>query len=95
MPRRLRLSRKKGARLPAGAIVVARPSKWGNPYKIGKLTRAGAIAAYRRDLLAGKLEVNVADARRELAGRDLACWCRLDEVCHADVLLSIANRRKA
>ena len=26
-----------------------------------------------------------------LKGRDLACWCRLDQPCHADVLLEIAN----
>ena len=26
-----------------------------------------------------------------LAGRDLACWCPLDQPCHADVLLEIAN----
>lgn len=27
----------------------------------------------------------------ELAGRDLACWCPLDQPCHADVLLDLAN----
>ncbi|GAA1714631.1 DUF4326 domain-containing protein [Brachybacterium phenoliresistens] len=26
-----------------------------------------------------------------LAGRDLMCWCALDQHCHADVLLEIAN----
>ena len=31
------------------------------------------------------------DARRLLRGHDLACWCPLDEPCHADVLLEIAN----
>ncbi|WP_202548984.1 DUF4326 domain-containing protein [Streptomyces sp. SID8352] len=30
-------------------------------------------------------------ARRDLAGRDLMCWCPLDEPCHADVLLELAN----
>ncbi|MDP6564592.1 MAG: DUF4326 domain-containing protein, partial [Alphaproteobacteria bacterium] len=34
----------------------------------------------------------IEDIKRELAGRDLACWCRLDGPCHADVLLDIANR---
>jgi hypothetical protein len=30
--------------------------------------------------------------RRDLAGKDLACWCPLDaKWCHADVLLEIAN----
>lgn len=33
-PDRIQLSRKKGYRKPAGAVVVARPSKWGNPYRI-------------------------------------------------------------
>ena len=27
-----------------------------------------------------------------LRGKDLACWCRLDQPCHADVLLEVANR---
>lgn len=31
-PRRLQLSRRAGARLPADAVVVARPSRWGNPF---------------------------------------------------------------
>lgn len=33
--------------------------------------------------------------RRELCGKDLACWCPLDQPCHADVLLEIANRASA
>lgn len=37
------------------------------------------------------------DVRRELAGKDLACWCPLVDAsgnrvpCHADVLLAVAN----
>lgn len=31
------------------------------------------------------------DVRRELRGKNLACWCPLDQPCHADVLLEIAN----
>jgi Domain of unknown function (DUF4326) len=34
MPQRIQLKRTKGWRKPAGAIVVARPSKWGNPFKV-------------------------------------------------------------
>lgn len=34
---------------------------------------------------------SVNEVRAELAGRDLACWCPLDQPCHADVLLEIAN----
>lgn len=32
--------------------------------------------------------------RRDLAGKNLACWCRLSDVCHGDVLLEIANREE-
>jgi hypothetical protein len=32
------------------------------------------------------------DIRRELRGKNLVCWCRLDQPCHADVLLEIANQ---
>ncbi len=28
---------------------------------------------------------------RHLKGKNLACWCRLDQCCHADVLLDLAN----
>ncbi|AQT81982.1 hypothetical protein B1R94_26065 [Mycolicibacterium litorale] len=31
----------------------------------------------------------------ELRGRDLACWCPLDQPCHADVLLELANAEGA
>ena len=33
----------------------------------------------------------LAEIRRELSGRDLACWCPVDQPCHADVLLELAN----
>lgn len=90
MPRRFQRSRRKGARLPDGVIVVTRPTKWGNPHPLN-LGRAEAVRRYREDLLAGRLPVSVEDVRRELRGRDLACYCPLDGPCHADVLLEVAS----
>lgn len=29
--------------------------------------------------------------RADLRGKNLACWCALDQPCHADILLEIAN----
>src|SRR5690606_13388964 len=29
-----------------------------------------------------------------LRGKNLACWCALDQPCHADVLLRLANRKQ-
>jgi hypothetical protein len=37
MPRRIQLKRTKGWRKPTGTVVVSRPSRWGNPYKVGGL----------------------------------------------------------
>ncbi len=76
---------------------MARPSRWGNPYRIGDphpddgrpMTRRQAVELFRATY-AGRPEW-VAAARDALAGRDLACWCPLDEPCHADVLLQVAN----
>ena len=94
-PRRVQLSRRRGWRKPVGAIVVARPSKWGNPYVVrAGRTRAAAVAQFEQALLQGdrsSLTFTSDDVRRELAGLDVACWCPLDEPCHGDVLLRLAN----
>jgi len=93
-PQRIQLRRVKGWRLPDGAVIVARPGRYGNPHKVqpyGENTAAEAVALYERDLLAGQLAVTVADVRQALAGKDLACWCPPGQPCHADVLLRIAN----
>ncbi|WP_018330658.1 DUF4326 domain-containing protein [Actinomycetospora chiangmaiensis] len=98
MPERIQLRRAKGWRKPEGAVTVARPSSWGNPFKLGEtldvdgttvtLDRDLMIALYRRWL--GEHPELIERAREELAGHDLACWCRPDEACHADVLLRVA-----
>lgn len=90
MAERIHLRRTKGWRKPAGAVTVARPSKWGNPHKVADLGEV-AVEYFERDLLAGRLAVTVDDVRAELAGQDLACWCPPTAVCHADVLLEVAN----
>lgn len=69
---------------------MTRPTKWGNPYPLA-LGRAEAVARYREDLLAGRLPFGPSEVIGELAGRDLACYCPLDQACHADVLIEIAN----
>lgn len=53
----------------------------------GNLTPALIASGIRADTLG----YTAADVRRELAGKDLACYCPIYEPCHADVLLGIAN----
>lgn len=91
-PLRVRLSRKRGWRKPANTVVVSRPSRWGNPFAAtGEADRARVVALYRAFLgQADNAALRMA-ARRELRGKNLACWCPLDGPCHADVLLEVAN----
>jgi hypothetical protein len=99
-PKRVRLSRAKGFKLPEGAVVVARPSRWGNPFRIGApdpetgepMTREAAVSHYRALVHAPEQAELRAAVRRELKGKDLACWCSLDGPCHADALIAIANQ---
>lgn len=114
MPKRIRLSRKKGWRKPDNTIVVSRPSKWGNPFKVVKwpgnrwrilntFNGYHCGRAYNEKRKAVERSVQMYEnsflfsdekrklLREELAGKDLACWCKLDEPCHADVLLRLAN----
>ncbi|HEY9369930.1 DUF4326 domain-containing protein [Streptomyces sp.] len=38
-PKRIRRERKKGWRKPDNCVIVTRPSKWGNPFKVGEKIR--------------------------------------------------------
>jgi hypothetical protein len=74
---------------PKGAVYIGRPSKWGNPFVIGKDgTREEVIAKYKAKLLANSTLTMMAKA--ELAGKDLVCFCA-PQACHGDVLLEVAN----
>ena len=105
-PVRIRRSRAKGARLvsPNGLpiVSVSRPSKWANPFATGltgatpeekRQIRLRAVAEFERALRRGSaaLSCTITEARSELGGKNLACWCPLDGACHADLLLQLAN----
>ena len=88
-PERIQLSRKKGWRLPPNTISVSRPGKWGNPFSVAEYGRELAVRNFRNRLV-GLIAIGALDLS-ELRGKNLACWCRMGESCHADVLLEMAN----
>ena len=147
-PQRIQMSRQRPWRAEnPDAVIVARPSRYGNPFVIGgpsglarepavhypgkpweyegrisadgmrhdfhhpgglvtvvhvrAMTRAEVVECYRALVTGGGWPIHWGPSgdryptpekiRAELAGKDLACWCPLDQPCHADVLLELAN----
>lgn len=106
MTERIQRKRIKGWRMPDNAVYVGRPTKWGNPISLRVAAEARPTGTYvdglywtpeQRQYAVDKYrewigQLAVGDQiHAELAGRDLACWCPLDQPCHADVLLELAN----
>ena len=99
-PSRLQLSRRKGFNLQAlslatnglPAVNVARPNKWGNPYRIGEYYRGidddgKLVGHYRctstkeavqcfREMMTNPRWRYQDDILKELSGKNLACWCK-------------------
>ena len=108
-PHRIQRKRSRGWKMPDGAIYVGRPTKWGNPFRVGE-TVAGVFVrtnddavSFFEDVVGGDWDdcrgtfpepdyPTIEQIRTDLRGRDLACWCPLDQSCHADVLLRLANQ---
>lgn len=97
-PERVQLSRRRGWRKPPNCVVVARPTRWGNPAVIGGTFHgqpvrdaADAVALFRWGLESGRIPLSRSEIVRELGGKALACWCKPGTPCHADVLLEWAN----
>lgn len=92
-PIRVQIRRIKGWRMPPNTVWVARPGRWGNPWRVqpGR-TIEQAIAKYR-SWLNGEMPSYLPPPYRmeDLRGKNLACFCKLTDPCHADVLLEIAN----
>jgi hypothetical protein len=101
MPQRIQRKRTKGWKMPPNTVSVTRPGRYGNPYFPGCGIGFGyddekpleCVAMFRirmREMKQNeraRFEALVAPLR----GKNLACWCALDQPCHADVLLKIAN----
>jgi Domain of unknown function (DUF4326) len=72
-------------------VYIGRPSKWGNPFVIGRDgTRSEVIEMYRTWLYLEPRTKLREEARRELRGKRLGCFCA-PLACHGDILLELAN----
>lgn len=77
-----------GALQSDNSVYIGRPSKWGNPFAIGRDGNRAEVVAEYRAYVCGRPDL-IADLR-ELRGKDLVCFCA-PKMCHGDVLLELAN----
>lgn len=84
--------------MPANTVSVCRPSKYGNPFVVGKphpychddtpdakpMTAEDAVESF-------KALCWTDEELEALRGKNLACYCKPGTPCHADVLLGLAN----
>lgn len=64
-------------------IYIGRPTKWGNPFTIGKDgTRDAVISKYEAYIMG---RPDLIQALPELEGKTLGCWCK-PKACHGDIL---------
>lgn len=67
-------------------VYIGRPSKWGNPFRIGvDGGREDVVRKYREWVRNQDLPFH------ELRGKILGCWCH-PHPCHGDVLVELANQ---
>ena len=70
-------------------VYIGRPSKWGNPFSIGKDgTREETIIKYEEYLLS---RPDLMAALPELKQKVLGCWCK-PKACHGDILVKYVGR---
>ena len=72
-------------------IYIGRPSKWGNPFAIGKHgSRVDVIHKYEDWI---KTQSNLMNSLYELKNKILGCWCN-PQSCHGDVLIKLLEEQE-
>lgn len=82
-----RVLNKKFDEIPSDAVYIGRPSKWGNQFVIGVDGNRDEVIELHAASITPE---QAAEARAELAGRDLVCFCAPMR-CHGDTWLRVAN----
>jgi len=90
MPKRLK-RKNFVTEIPEGGKFVGRGSRWGNPFRVEEYGWDECIELYRKHIAKCIEDNPVWYDLNLLKGKDLYCYCKLDENCHADLLIQMAN----
>lgn len=103
---RIQRKRTKGFKLPPNTVCVDRSTRYGNPFVVGTyqkhpLKYLGLVLVrdkhhakvlFKEWLAVTEEGRKVAKrARDELRNKNVACFCGVNDDCHGDVLLKMAN----
>ena len=67
-------------------VYIGRPSKWGNPFKIGRDGDRTEVLQKYADWI--KTQPHMLMSISELKDKTLGCWCK-PKMCHGDILLAL------
>jgi hypothetical protein len=70
-------------------VYIGRPSKWGNPFVIGKDGDRDQVVKKYKEWVTQ--QPHLMGSLTELKGKVLGCWCS-PNACHGDVLVDLANK---
>ena len=71
-------------------VYIGRPSKWGNPFVIGKDgNREQVVKLYKEWILT---QSDLLKDLHELKGKRIACFCKPLK-CHGDILAELADKQ--
>lgn len=72
--------------LTDGSVYIGRPSRFGNPFIIGKDgNRAEVLVKYENYI---RNDSQLLEDIKQLKGKDLVCWCK-PQSCHGDIIVTI------
>lgn len=70
-------------------VYIGRPSKWGNPFVIGKDGNREQVIEKYRELILN--QPKLMRELYELQNKILGCWCK-PKACHGDILKELVER---
>jgi hypothetical protein len=99
MIKRIQRKRTKNWKAPSGTVYVGRPTRWGNPFKVDSYTpnRTECIETFRDMLITRQHgtplwfdDFYLVPLKNK---KYLSCWCKIGELCHADIWINFLNER--
>ena len=92
-PIRVQRKRTKGWKNPPNTVYVGRPTEFGNEWNVKEGRTAEDCVRLYENMLSRLKESEQQKIIDKLKGKNLSCWCKIGNACHADSLLKFCNKK--